>query len=663
MFLFISVSAQPAERDYMKYRQEKLEAFLKSLEPSSNPIKTERTPEQFQLEEKTKIGFSLPEKGNWFNTIFPPALKEQNEVQSTVVIFDLFDLKSEDFISDFNERFGNFKNLKIRGIVKTPSSDLDNEIIIKRLQKIKPPFPFVLVDNFKTLNGIDTMSVPSAVLVNTGMQASIQIKSIEDITEFETLCKKLETIVTGRDSKQKGAAFSPDPRLIRSPESILYYPMATEPGPENTLYVSDAGNNRVLVLNQQGDVINVFGKRKGGFKDGSIEETLFNHPTGLAYDSEKNCLYVADEHNHCIRKVDLSAGRVSTVIGTGIPGSKIPEFVSATTGAISFPSSIEIYEDNLYIAMSGFNQIWVLDLKSNIAKPLNSQASKKKKKKKKESVSPETAFIPTGLSVSSAKSVIIADAFNGAAIEVGGKENKVIFDSKSDNKKGIEGLYEVAEAGGKLYFTDPLNHSLWVKDDESFKKIIGDNGPGLKNGGPSTAQLYFPTGLSAKGNLLFISDSFNDVIRIFDVIKNEVSTVALGDYDKAVSDQRNPSGLDGVIYGEPLTVSENSLVTIQLILPENLIINAYKSNRIEMMTLAGVEFSGADFELNLIEFQVQSAENNRQLYFEIELHLSDINNPSRIYYRTCRVMIPLEFDTSVKRDTTTKIKLFPLITE
>ena len=51
-----------------------------------------------------------------------------------------------------------------------------------------------------------------------------------------------------------------------------------------------------------------------GYFDGPLAQAKFNSPHQMARDSEGN-LYVADTENHCIRKINLKTGYVSTVAG------------------------------------------------------------------------------------------------------------------------------------------------------------------------------------------------------------------------------------------------------------------------------------------------------------------------------------------------------------
>jgi DNA-binding beta-propeller fold protein YncE len=51
-----------------------------------------------------------------------------------------------------------------------------------------------------------------------------------------------------------------------------------------------------------------------GFRDGRLEQALFNGIRQMTFDDEGN-LYVGDNGNHCIRKIDTNTNKVETIIG------------------------------------------------------------------------------------------------------------------------------------------------------------------------------------------------------------------------------------------------------------------------------------------------------------------------------------------------------------
>ena len=51
--------------------------------------------------------------------------------------------------------------------------------------------------------------------------------------------------------------------------------------------------------------------------DGVHDASRFNTPMGLALDEEAGVLYVADSHHHCIKRIALLSGEVTTVVPAG----------------------------------------------------------------------------------------------------------------------------------------------------------------------------------------------------------------------------------------------------------------------------------------------------------------------------------------------------------
>lgn len=89
-------------------------------------------------------------------------------------------------------------------------------------------------------------------------------------------------------------------------------------------YVTEEGNNQIRKITPAGVVSTVTGSAStaaGGFLDGTLAQAKFKYPRGIKFVSAENALYVADYGNKRIRKIDLTAGTVSTFAGTGSSGS------------------------------------------------------------------------------------------------------------------------------------------------------------------------------------------------------------------------------------------------------------------------------------------------------------------------------------------------------
>ena len=93
----------------------------------------------------------------------------------------------------------------------------------------------------------------------------------------------------------------------------------------STLFVADTDNHaiRIILLDRRPPLVKTItgGIDREGFQDGNTKQAKWKHPTGLAYDSYRDALYVADHYNHAIRKLDLANGKVTTLSGNGSPGN------------------------------------------------------------------------------------------------------------------------------------------------------------------------------------------------------------------------------------------------------------------------------------------------------------------------------------------------------
>ena len=128
---------------------------------------------------------------------------------------------------------------------------------------------------------------------------------------------------------------------------------------KGNVYFDDDGNNAILELNvsENNQVTTFAGIGTAGFSGdgGAATNEELDNPTHLAFDSHGN-LYIADAGNNRIRMVN-TAGLISTVAGTGTAGFS-GDGRNATQAELNFPDSIAFdAQDNLYIADTSNNRI------------------------------------------------------------------------------------------------------------------------------------------------------------------------------------------------------------------------------------------------------------------------------------------------------------------
>ena len=129
------------------------------------------------------------------------------------------------------------------------------------------------------------------------------------------------------------------------------------------LYIADAYNHRVRKVDAfTGVITTVAGTGRptwddrrlsgpGGYSGdgGPATKAQLDFPADLAFDATGN-LYIADRHNHRVRKVDARTGVITTVAGTGVQGFS-GDGGPATEAQFGYPEGLAIdCAGNLYIA-------------------------------------------------------------------------------------------------------------------------------------------------------------------------------------------------------------------------------------------------------------------------------------------------------------------------
>ncbi len=105
----------------------------------------------------------------------------------------------------------------------------------------------------------------------------------------------------------------------------IAYPAGVNLDSNLNVYFIDSSYNVVRKITVSTGVISTvagLGSTLGGYNGDNIQATAatLNYPTDVVLDSYNN-LYISDRHNCRIRKVDVSTGVITTVVGTGTSSS------------------------------------------------------------------------------------------------------------------------------------------------------------------------------------------------------------------------------------------------------------------------------------------------------------------------------------------------------
>ncbi|MBC7554425.1 MAG: T9SS type A sorting domain-containing protein [Taibaiella sp.] len=131
---------------------------------------------------------------------------------------------------------------------------------------------------------------------------------------------------------------------------------------EGNVFISDTWNSVIRKVTTDGLIHTVAGNHKNEYSGDGGQATAAGlyYPVGIAIAADQ-CLYIADNHNHAIRKID-NTGIITTVAGNGTKGYS-GNGAPATVAQIAHPTSVAIDEQGkLYIAEFVNNLVRVVSL-------------------------------------------------------------------------------------------------------------------------------------------------------------------------------------------------------------------------------------------------------------------------------------------------------------
>ncbi len=101
----------------------------------------------------------------------------------------------------------------------------------------------------------------------------------------------------------------------------LYTPVAVVVNASGYIYIADTGNNRVRKVNTGGIITTIAGNGTSGYAGdgGAATSAEIDYPSGLSLDNPGN-IYIADALNNAVREVNIGTGTITTVAGNGTAG-------------------------------------------------------------------------------------------------------------------------------------------------------------------------------------------------------------------------------------------------------------------------------------------------------------------------------------------------------
>ena len=323
---------------------------------------------------------------------------------------------------------------------------------------------------------------------------------------------------------------------VRPEDTALSFPgKVLADGPGDRLFIADTNHNRIVVTSLDGAVRRVIGSGEEELTDGSLAESAFNHPQGIALEGET--LYVADTGNHAIRRVNLAAGTVETIAGTGEQGHSREGRRPARSMELCSPFDLLEHQGTLYIAMAGIHQLWSMDLADGMIGPFagtGGEAITDGLLAKAELAQPcgiTTDGVKLFFADSETSSVRSADIDPAGKVRTIVGLNLFVFGDKdgSDHNVRLQHPIGITHHDGVLYITDTYNHKVkrLLPAMRSAFTVLGNGAAGHVDGAAEQAQFSEPSGISFANGKMYIADTNNHAIRVAGIESGVVSTLEI----------------------------------------------------------------------------------------------------------------------------------------
>jgi sugar lactone lactonase YvrE len=292
------------------------------------------------------------------------------------------------------------------------------------------------------------------------------------------------------------------------------------------IYIADQAGHKIRKITPDGLVSTFAGSGSEGYYDGPGAIAMFDHPCGLAFDSDGN-LYVADKTNNMIRKITPD-GMVSTLAGNLNANSHNGK---GTAAGFYYPYGIIAdANNNLYIAEMGGSLIRKVTLDGTVTTFAGGGGSYGVNL---DGTGTAASFYnPTGIVIDSKGNFFIADYNNNTIRKITPAAVVTTFAGAVTN------LYESKDGTGtdarfyrptsiaidnndNLYVTDQATNLIRKVTPAAVVTTVAGSPysyTGLSDGIGSAASFNTPTGITITiGGKLLVSDFGNNSIRSIDI--------------------------------------------------------------------------------------------------------------------------------------------------
>lgn len=318
-----------------------------------------------------------------------------------------------------------------------------------------------------------------------------------------------------------GGGFEFMPDGVPAKQAELESPWGVEEA-SGELFVSDERGDRVYRVDAGGTLTRFAGGGTVPLGDGGpATAAVLSFPDHLAFDAAGN-LYIADDGNDRVRRVDVATGTVTTVAGGGSPADGVGDGLPATEARLPGPTGLAFDPaGNLYVSTA--NRVRRVDHATGV---IATVAGTGESKSSGDSGPASAASLcsPRGITFNPAGDLYIAEAScnegrirkidhaTGVITTVAGGALNGVGDGGPATAAGLSTPISIAfDSSGNLFIATILGRVRMIDANGIITTVAGGGAPadGLGDGGPATAaKLARARGVAVDaGGNIFVSDS------------------------------------------------------------------------------------------------------------------------------------------------------------
>lgn len=541
-------------------------------------------------------------------------------------------------------------------------SEKDSDNIRNAILRYEIHHPVINDKDFKVWGSYGVRAWPSFALINPEGKV-VGITSGEGV--YETLEPYIDEMAKHYQAEGK-LNLKPIPLDLekdKKPAMPLSFPgKIAADEKSDTLVISDSDHNRIVMTSLNGKVKEVIGGKAAGFKDGSFHTARFYRPQGVYFDSEQNIIYVADTENHAIRKIDLTQKKVETLAGTGHQAREYNIEGIGKQVALNSPWDLIKIGDLLYIAMAGFHQIWTLNLQTLEGKVYAGSGNENiaDQANVKEASLAQTSGITTdGQKLYFVDSETSSLRSAGLPSPDGGRPSNGVttfigsglFDFGDKDGAASQATLQhpigIAYHEGLLYLADTYNNKIKVFNPQTriITTLLGESKAGYTDGPAAQSLFNEPCGLAFAREKIYIADTNNNLIRVYDTQTKQVSTLETKGLEKL-----NPMKTEA-FSGEKETLTAQTIqpdvkeLQLGITLPADKQLNAQAPSRYEISSsnasVVKPNVLSGEVKNTMVLIPVSLQTGQAELSVTLHIYYCSHGQEALCYFKEVQLRIPL----------------------